>query len=136
MASSAILDRPAAVGAISPFFIVRNVSRSISFYRQMSFELRFSEPLDDPFFAIVGRGGAQLFFKHVSDSVGPVPNSSRHDWVAWDAFVYVEDPDALASEFEQNGVPLKTAVGDRDDGLRGFEVRDEDGYVLFFGRPL
>ena len=22
-----------------------------------------------------------------------------------------------------------------DDGLRGFEVKDTDGYVLFFGRP-
>ena len=24
---------------------------------------------------------------------------------------------------------------DREDGLRGFEVADHDGYVLFFGRP-
>ena len=22
-----------------------------------------------------------------------------------------------------------------DDGLRGFELKDVDGYVLFFGRP-
>jgi hypothetical protein len=22
-----------------------------------------------------------------------------------------------------------------DDGLRGFEIKDADGYVLFFGRP-
>jgi hypothetical protein len=28
-------------------------------------------------------------------------------------------------------VPLK----DTQDGLRGFELRDTDGYVLFFGRP-
>lgn len=27
--------------------------------------------------------------------------------------------------------PLK----DTDDGLRGFELKDADGYVLFFGRP-
>jgi len=27
--------------------------------------------------------------------------------------------------------PLK----DTHDGLRGFELRDADGYVLFFGRP-
>jgi hypothetical protein len=24
---------------------------------------------------------------------------------------------------------------DNDDGLRGFEVKDADGYMLFFGRP-
>jgi hypothetical protein len=23
-----------------------------------------------------------------------------------------------------------------DDGLRGFEVKDADGYLLYFGRPL
>jgi len=28
-------------------------------------------------------------------------------------------------------VPLK----DTHDGLRGFEICDPDGYVLFFGRP-
>jgi hypothetical protein len=27
--------------------------------------------------------------------------------------------------------PLK----DTHDGLRGFEIKDPDGYVLFFGRP-
>ena len=28
-------------------------------------------------------------------------------------------------------MPLK----DTHDGLRGFEVKDADGYLLFFGRP-
>jgi hypothetical protein len=26
-------------------------------------------------------------------------------------------------------------LADTQDGLRGFEVEDPDGYVLFFGRP-
>jgi hypothetical protein len=30
--------------------------------------------------------------------------------------------------------PIKDSE-DGDDGLRGFEVQDADGYVLFFGRP-
>ena len=134
MAVDTLVDRSTEVGGISPFFIVNDVSRSIDFYRSLGFEVRFSEPREAPFFAIVGRGGAQLFLKHVS-SVEPQPNRTRHDWVAWDAFVYVPDPDALADELTASGVPLHAPVGDRDDGLRGFEVRDEDGYVLFFGRP-
>ena len=136
MASGETLERPATVGAISPFFVVREVSRSIAFYGRMGFELRFSEPAEDPFFAIVGRGPAQLLLKHISEEVGPQPNSSRHEWAAWDGFVYTDDPDRLAGEFERAGVPFHSDLGDRDDGLRGFEVRDEDGYVLFFGRPL
>jgi hypothetical protein len=27
------------------------------------------------------------------------------------------------------------AAGPSHDGLRGFELKDSDGYVLFFGRP-
>jgi hypothetical protein len=122
------------VGAISPFFIVRNVSRAVGFYRRLGFELRFAEPSDNPFFAIVGRDGAQVFLKHVSGVIGR-PNVDRHDWLPWDAFVHVRDPDALADEFEAAGVSLHAPLRDRDDGIRGFETRDEDGYVLFFGRP-
>jgi len=47
------------------------------------------------------------------------------------------DPDALAKEFASRDVPFFRAINDEpdDDGLRGFEVQDADGYVLFFGRP-
>jgi hypothetical protein len=52
-----------------------------------------------------------------------------------DAYVSVPDPDALSTELASRGVPFSAPVADTDDGLRGFEVRDPDGYVFFFGRP-
>ena len=61
---------------------------------------------------------------------------SRHEWAPWDAFVFVPDPDALAAEFASREAEFHKEIYDRDDGLRGFEVRDNDGYVLFFGRPM
>jgi hypothetical protein len=33
------------------------------------------------------------------------------------------------------GVDFSATLKDTNDGLRGFEIRDPDGYVLFFGRP-
>ena len=124
------------LGAISPFFIVRDVSRAIGFYvDRLGFELRFSEPAEQPFFAIVGRDSVQIFLKSVSAAVGPQPNHTRHEWALWDAFVYVDDPDSLAVEFTSQGVTLHKEIVNRTDGLRGFEVSDTDGYVLFFGRP-
>jgi catechol 2,3-dioxygenase-like lactoylglutathione lyase family enzyme len=134
MASS--VAEKVAVGAVSPFFIVRDVAATIAHYRRLGFALRFAEPEDAPFFAIVGRGGAQLFLKALGAGVPPVPNAGRHEFTAWDGFVYVEEPDALAAEFEADGVPFHVPLRNRDDGLRGFEIRDPDGYVLFFGRPL
>jgi catechol 2,3-dioxygenase-like lactoylglutathione lyase family enzyme len=124
------------LGAISPFFIVTDVSRAISFYReQLGFELRFSEPAEQPFFAIVGRDSIQIFLKSVSEAITAQPNHTRHEWAPWDAFVYVEVPDSLAAEFASRGLTLFKEIVNREDGLRGFEVSDKDGYVLFFGRP-
>ena len=40
-----------------------------------------------------------------------------------------------AAEFASRNVELSEPLTDTDDGLRGFEVADADGYVLFFGRP-
>ncbi|MGA3196494.1 MAG: VOC family protein [Terriglobales bacterium] len=121
--------------AISPFFIVSNVDQTIAFYRdKLGFEARFRQPDRNPFFAIVGRDGAQIFVKSDKDTA-PMPNPQRNPSMRWDAFVYVPDPDALAAEFADRGAAFGAPLKDTRDGLRGFEIYDPDGYVLFFGRP-
>ena len=132
----ATVEQKAAVGAISPFFIVRDLAATIAHYLRLGFDLRFAEPSEAPFFAIVGRGGAQIFLKELGEEVPPMPNAGRHPWAAWDGFVYVDDPDALAEEFEADGIAFHVALRNREDGLRGFEIADPDGHILFFGRPL
>ena len=128
------MTRP-EIGAISPCFIVSDVDQTIAFYRdKLGFETRLREPDPDPFFAIIGRDGAQIFVKSDKD-VSPLPNSKRHRFMRWDAFVYVADPDALAAEFADHGAAFSEPLKDTHDGLRGFEICDPDGYVLFFGRP-
>ena len=127
------------VTGIAPFFIVRNVPAALAFYRdRLGFEIVFQGPEpDDIFFGIVKRGEANIIVKDVG--VEPVPNYTRDvgkGWPAWDAFINVPDPDALAAEFSARGLefvqPLKD---DGDDALRGFSLQDADGYVLYFGRP-
>lgn len=121
--------------AISPFFIVGNVERTIVFYRDtLGFKTRFQEPERNPFFAIIGRDGAQIFVKS-DEAVTSSPNSQRHPVMRWDAYVDTPDPDALAAEFAAQGAVFSEPLRDTHDGLRGFELRDPDGYILFFGRP-
>jgi len=67
--------------------------------------------------------------------VTPVPNHTRHRHLRLDAFVYAPDPDALAADFAEHGATFSEPLQDTSDGLRGFEITDPDGYVLFFGRP-
>jgi catechol 2,3-dioxygenase-like lactoylglutathione lyase family enzyme len=125
----------AALQSISPSFIVTNVTQTIAFYRdKLGFETRHQNPDRDPFFAIIGREGAQLFLKSEKD-IAPQPNPTRHRHLRWDAYVYVQDPDALAADFTARGAKFSTPLQDTSDGLRGFEITDPDGYVLFFGRP-
>lgn len=120
---------------ISPFFIVSNVDQTIAFYRdKLGFETRFQEPAQAPFFAIIGRDGVQLFLKSEKDTL-PLPNAQRHPFMRWDAYVHAPDPDALAAEFAEQGATFSVPLKDTHDGLRGFEISDPDGYVIFFGRP-
>ena len=128
------MTRP-SLQAISPSFIVSDVDQTIAFYRDMlGFEVRFQEPAQDPFFAIIGRDGAQIFIK-AERGISPVPNSTRHPHLRLDAFVFAADPDALAADFAARGASFSAPLEDTHDGLRGFEIRDPDGYILFFGRP-
>jgi len=125
------------LASIAPFFIVRDVSPSIAFYRdRLSFQLAFVAPEDDPFFAILRRDGVQIMIKAILPDVHPTPNCKQHPWAKWDAFVHTPDPDSLAAEFAARGVSLHAPLADTDDQLRGFELQDPDGYVLFFGRPI
>ena len=121
------------ITAISPLFIVQDLSRALSFYRdRLGFEVTFEGPADDPFFGIVRRGGAMIMFKDLG--VDPLPNYRREPAHSWDAYLEVPDPDALAAEYASRNVAFSEPLKDRDDGLRGFELKDPDGYGLFFGR--
>lgn len=125
----------ATINAIAPFFIVRNVQQTVAFYcEKLGFEADYLDPPTDPFFATVRRDGAMIFLKSHKD-LPPLPNSSRHPWIRWDAYVSVPDPDALAAEIADRGLTLHKPLGNTSENLRGFDVRDPDGYVLFFGRP-
>jgi catechol 2,3-dioxygenase-like lactoylglutathione lyase family enzyme len=127
------MTRP-AINLIAPCFIVKDAATAAAFYRDvLGFDVTYQQPDQDPFFAIVCRDGAMLMLKAVG--VVPAPNRMRHPWAPWDAYVNVPDPDALAAEFTSRGALFSVSLKDTSDGLRGFELKDTDGYVLFFGRP-
>ena len=121
-----------------PILLVKNVPAALAFYRdRLGFDITFQGPEpNDIFFGIVERGAAMIMFKAVG--VNPVPNYTRdvkQGTARWDSYLNVPDPDALAAEYSSRHVEFSEPLKDTDDGLRGFELKDTDGYVLFFGRP-
>jgi catechol 2,3-dioxygenase-like lactoylglutathione lyase family enzyme len=127
------------ISGIAPFFIVKNVPAALKFYRDsLGFDITFQGPSeDDIFFGIVQRGAAMIILKDIG--VDPVPNYTRDikkGIARWDAYLHVPEPDALAAEFASRSVEFfRPLFKDDADGLWGFELKDADGYMLFFGRP-
>ncbi|MBX2963685.1 MAG: hypothetical protein KF687_14325 [Cyclobacteriaceae bacterium] len=121
---------------IWPFFIVADLKASVSFYvDKLGFEVRHSGPDDEPYWAIVGRDNVSIMLKEIVPDVKPIPNHTRQEWARWDAYIHAADPDKLFAEYRSREITFHHTLRDDEDGLRGFELADQDGYVLFFGRP-
>jgi hypothetical protein len=84
---------------------------------------------------MVGRDNITIMLKAIADDIKPTPNHTRHEWARWDAYISTAEPDALYEEYSSKGIAFHQPIKNDGDGLRGFEVEDADGYVLFFGRP-
>jgi catechol 2,3-dioxygenase-like lactoylglutathione lyase family enzyme len=127
----------ANLASIFPFFIVADLKAAVSFYtNKLGFEVRYTGPDDGPYWAIVGRDDISIMLKKITDDVKPVPNHTLHEWAPWDAYIYVPNPDSLFEEYRAAGIEFRQPLKDNSDRMRGFEVMDADGYVLFFGCPL
>ena len=127
------------LNSITPFFIVDDLEATIGFYQsQLGFSVRYKGGGDgniSDYWAFVARDRVMIMFKCIAEDIHPVPNHSRHPWSRWDAYIDVDDPDALYAEFVGRNVQFHRKLADTSDGLRAFEVADNNGYVLCFGRP-
>ena len=132
------LSALAVLNSVTPFFIVDDLEATVEFYSRLGFNVLHTggDELGHDFWAIVGRDQVMLMFKHITPEVHPQPNSSRHEWARWDAYIYTSDPDSLCEEFLARDVPMRRKLANTNDGLRAFEIRDNNGYVLCFGRPI
>ena len=125
--------------AASPFFIVDDLEATLAFYQsKLGFEVRHKgggDGVGPDFWAMVGRDKVMIMLKAITPEIHPQPNPSRHEWARWDAYIYTDDPDSLYQEFKGRNVPMHRELANTEDGLRAFELADNNGYVLCFGRP-
>ncbi len=124
---------------VAPFFIVDDLKATLAFYQsKLGFEVLYQGGgggNGDDFFAGMKRDRVMLMFKAITPEIHPQPNRSRHEWARWDAYIGTDDPDALYAEFASKEVPMHRELANTSDGLRAFEIIDNNGYVLCFGRP-
>ena len=129
------------LNTIAPFFIIDDLAATLAFYQsKLGFTVLYKGGGDgngdDDFWAIVGRDRVMLMLKAITPEIHPQPNRTRHEWARWDAYINTDDPDALYAEFLVKDVPIHQELSNTSDGLRAFEIIDNNGYVLCFGKPL
>ena len=119
---------------IAPYFIVDDVVATANYYRDklgFGYERFWNEP---PSFCMVRRSGVTIMLAQFEQPGALRPNhvvDPERD--AWDAYVWVEDADALIAEFKSKGVKITRDICDQPYGCRDFDVEACNGYRLCFG---
>ena len=105
---------------------VRELTRSLAFYRAIGFELLRAEQR----FAVLAWEERQVFLQQIDnlpEYTGPALINMR---------VMVEDVDRFWQRATELGLQVVVPIGDRRYGLRDFTVVDPDGYELRFATRL
>ena len=121
---------------IAPVFLVRDVRASVAFWRdRVGFETAeiHGEP---PSFAMPTRDDVTVMLVQVPEGVGvPPPNWRVVDKVN-QAYVWVDDVDALYDELRGRGAPIDFTIYDTPWGTREFGIQDLDEHDIAFGQAL
>lgn len=116
---------PSQLHGSAPVFVVRDVVRSVAYYRDaLGFETEFLYG-DPTFYAGVERGNV-LIHLQAADESKRAPGQGAMN-------VFVSDVDALYEELKGRGAQLLNAPKDYAYGMRDFNVADLDGNELCFG---
>jgi uncharacterized glyoxalase superfamily protein PhnB len=123
--------------SVAPYFLVDDVVATANFYRdKLGFEYRMFWG-DPPCFTIVTRNGAAIMLAQFESSGVMRPNCvADPERGALDAYLWVDNADALHDELQEKGVAITRAICDQPYGCREFEIRDCNGYTLCFGQNI
>lgn len=135
MANNSGAERPR--WSIAPYFIVDDVVLTANYYLDnlgFLYERFWNEP---PSFCMVHRSGVVIMLAQLEQAGVMRPNRVVDpEGGAWDAYLWIDNVDALSAEYKSKGVKIVRGVCDQPYGCRDFEVEDCNGYRLCFGQDL
>ena len=118
---------------IVPLFFSTDIPGTLAYYKdRLGFEC-VGTWQDPPTYAIVVRDQHAIHFRCAEP---PRPNPDKYTDELLDAYVSVEDPDALRSEYATKGVEFTRELANTPWHTREFVVKDCDGGLLAFGSNL
>jgi predicted enzyme related to lactoylglutathione lyase len=120
--------------SIAPYCVVDDVVATATYYRDQlgfTYERLWGDP---PRFCMVFRNGIVIMLAQLETGGAMRPNRLVDpEGGAWDAYVWIDDADALHAEFVAKGVKIARGLCDQPYGCRDFDVEDCNGYRLCFG---
>lgn len=118
---------------IAPVFFTTGIPATLAYYQnKLGFEC-LSTWMDPPVYAIVARDRHAIHFRCAPP---PTPNPDKYADELLDAYLSVEDADALYAEYAAKGVEFTRGLADTTWQSREFVVKDCDGRLLAFGASL
>lgn len=115
----------------TPVLASSDYARSRTFYRDGLGFAVVEEGGEPPAFGILRRDGAELFVDAFRCRVRN--DTGDH---GWDAYLRLDDVNALAEELRERGVEIAGGPTDTNYGMRELEVVDPDGNRVGFGQEL
>jgi predicted enzyme related to lactoylglutathione lyase len=112
--------------------LVPDVPAALEWFRdKLGFDV---EPYEDG--AAYGYANRDAVWFHLAACPAGQPNSAAYPPDMWDAYLHVDDLDALHAELVGRGAEIIQPPTDKGYGNRDFLVRDPHRYVIAFGQPL
>ena len=112
-------------------FHVDDVEKSSRFYRdELGFEITFE--WGDPIrYVVTNRDEAVFIHFSQKENFSEVQPGNFNT-----IYIFVHDVDAIYQELLSKNVDITDPIGDRDYGMRDFDIRDPDGNMLSFGKHI
>jgi uncharacterized glyoxalase superfamily protein PhnB len=118
------------VRQIAPLFFTMDIPATLAYYQdKLGFECMGTWH-DPPVYAIAERDRQAIHFRCAEP---PTANPDKYREELLDAYLLVEDADALYAEYAAKGVEFTRKLGDMPWQSREFVVKDCDGRLLAFG---
>jgi len=118
---------------IAPQFFTTDIPGTLAYYTgKLGFEC-LGTWLDPPVYAIVARDQQAIHFRCAAP---PPAHPDKYTEELLDAYLYVEDADALYAAYATKGVEFTRELGNTPWHSREFVLKDCDGRLLAFGASL
>jgi len=115
---------------IAPQFFTVDIPGTLAYYKNMlGFEC-LGTWQDPPVYAIVARDQHAIHFRCAAP---PLANPDKYSDELLDAYLFVEDADALYAEYSAKGAEFKRGLANMPWHSLEFVVKDCDGRLLAFG---